>query len=117
METEKVNLVPRLKDILNGCYDPKGGYVTSPDKLDASGNPVLEQKPWGEGHQPEGFVSLSPQDYAAYTNLCTKVRFKPEGESQEVGGGGAMVAVKDLANCLAKTTAETEILVDVPVPE
>jgi hypothetical protein len=113
---EKINLIPRLKDILNGCYDPKGGYAPS-GKLDNNSAPILEYKPWGEGHQPGGEVSLSPADYSAFTTLCKQLRYKPEGIVTELGGGGAMIEVRDFAAVMAKTTAETAVEIEVEVPE
>lgn len=109
---QKVNLVPRLKEILDSNYDPKGGYVPDEKKPD-----TLVLKPWGPDHQPGGTISLNAADYECYTLLCRQVKYKPESEDQELGGGGAMVPVKDLAAALAKTTAETVVEVKVEVVE
>lgn len=105
---QAVNLVPELKDVLAGCYDPKGSFIQEP------GKPELTYKA-----EPDstGNVSLSAAHFECFTLLCRQVRYKPETESSDVGGGGAVVAVKDLATALGKTNPETEVLVKVSVPE
>lgn len=108
----KVNLLPRLKDILNANYNPDGGYVT--DEKDPT---TLVMAPWSEKNRCTGTISLNSQDYEAFVLLCRQVKVKPEIPVVDLGGGGAMVGLADLATAISKTTGETEIAVDVPVSE
>src|SRR5882762_5746455 len=98
----KVNLVPRLKEVLAGHYDPKGAYVVDP-KANPDG---LTYVPGG---LPTGEISLSSADFECYTILCRNVKYKPEKEAQDLGNGAAMIMTKDLAGALSKATADTEV--------
>lgn len=110
----KVNLIPRLKNILDGCYDPKGGYVPSDEKRGENEAPKLVKKPWGKDHQPTGYISLSAADYECFRLLCQKVRYDYDKEAiKEIGAGGAEVLIRDLAGAMAKATPELEVPVDV----
>lgn len=108
----EVNLLPRLKDILNANYDPNGGYVVS-DKDPSQ----LVMAPWSEKNVCTGTVSLNGYDYEAFQALCQKVKVKPSIPVIDLGGGGAMVGLSDLALAISKTTGETEVAVDMPASE
>ncbi len=102
----KVNVLPNLRNILLSNFDPKGCYDgINPDQ-------TLKYTPGGK---PTGSISLNATDYEGFVILCRQVKYKPETEPIDLGGGGAMVAVADLANAIAKTTAETEIVIDAQV--
>lgn len=115
---EKVNLLPHLQNLLDGCYDPKGGYVdeTVTDKETGEKTKTGQQifVPWSKDNQPSGEVSLNANARAAYENLCKAVSYKPD-ELIETGGNGCMVKIKDLAGALAKAGKETQAVVDMEV--
>jgi hypothetical protein len=92
---------------LAGHYDPNGGYAKSPPE---SVDPLTYEA----GQRSQGMVSLSAQDFNVFEQLCRMVKYKLEVEVQKVGGGGAMVAIRDLAAAIGKTTPETLIEVDAP---
>lgn len=115
---EKVNLLPHLQNLLDGCYDPKGGYedevVTDKETGEKTKTGQQLFVPWSKDHQPGGEISLNAQAREAFDNLCKNVGYKPDTMT-ELGGGGAMVKVKDLAAALAKTSKESvaEVTIDV----
>lgn len=105
----KVDLFPQLRDILNSNYDPKGAYGPDPDKPG--------ELKYVEGAEPTGSISLNAYHYAAFEQLCKTVKYKPEGNIQDLGGDAAMVTIKDLAAAIAKANQDTVVAVSVPDSE
>ncbi len=86
-------------------FDPKGCY----DGVNPDG--TLK---YTLGAKPSGSISLNATDNEGFTLLCRQVKYKPEVEPIDLGGGGAMVTISDLANPIAKATTETEVVVALP---
>jgi hypothetical protein len=121
MARERMNYMPVLQNLLDGCYDPKGCYVDEIIKSKDDDGKTVEVKtgqlvfaPWSKDNQPGGEISLNENARAAFDNLCKTVGYKAD-DLIETGGGGAMVKVKDLAAAMAKAGKETQALVDVQV--
>lgn len=110
---QDVDFYPALKAVIDGCYDPKGGYVEDP-KVPGQ----LVQMPWSKDNQPQGTVSLSAFDYIGF-----KAAAKQSGVSlkdviiQDVGGGGAVVPVATFAAIMEKLGPGSQVIVNMNLPD